>query len=316
MDALTDILRSVHLQGSVYCRSELSAPWGFSVPKSERTQFHVVRRGRCWLLLEGARRTEPVLLEAGDLVLLPCGSAHVMADSLKTRALPLERLIREHLPPDGGKPLVYGGRGEGTTLVCGYFDFARGTVHPLLSVLPTLVTIRGEGGRAHSWLESTLDLIAEESTAGRPGGETLIDRLTETLFVHVLRRHLEQPGPPNPSWLLGLRDPNLAGALGLIHRQPEQAWTVATLAQRVGMSRSAFAARFRAMVGDPPLVYLTRWRMQLAADKLRASQLNLSDVAEQVGYQTEASFSKVFKRLWGVAPATYRRRALGQAAPE
>jgi hypothetical protein len=177
MDALTDVLESVHLSGSVYCRSELTAPWAMRISASKTAQFHVVRRGRCWLRLDERPGLEPERLEGGDVVLLPQGDAHT--------------LIACYLPPAGpsGKPapLCYGGGGEPLTLVCGYFTFDAGAVHPLLSVLPALVLVQGEAGRARSWLESTLDLIAYEATSGRPGGETLINRLTEALFIQVLR---------------------------------------------------------------------------------------------------------------------------------
>ncbi len=312
MDALTDILESVHLHGSVYCRSELTAPWGMAVPQSDTAQFHVVRRGRCWLTLDDDPGFEPLLLEVGDVVLLPHGHAHRVLDDPATTAVPLQRLLACHLPaagPTGGQgPLTYGGGGAAVTLICGYFTFDAGAVHPLLSVLPPVVPVRGEGGRARSWLVSTLDLIAEEASAGRPGGEILINRLTEALFIQVIRAHLSEQAQPDPSWLAGLQDPHIAAALGWIHREPGTRWTVETLAGRVGMSRSAFSARFRQLVGEPPLSYLTRWRMQVAANHLRDDRLTLPEIADAVGYQAEASFSKVFKRLWGVAPAAFRRR--------
>ncbi|MEZ4387168.1 MAG: AraC family transcriptional regulator [Candidatus Krumholzibacteriia bacterium] len=314
MDALADILNTVHLSGSLYCRSELTAPWGMAVPRGETAQFHVVRRGRCWLVLDDdAHPREPLRLEAGDMVVLPTGSAHRMVDDPATPTIPLDQLIATLLPtatatgPAG--PLVFGGRGEPTTLICGYFRFAAGAAHPLLSVLPAVVYLRGEGGRARSWLESTLDVIAAEATAGRPGGEALVNKLTEALFIQVIRAYLEEQDGADPSWLAGLRDPQIAAALGMIHRDPAGPWTVELLAARVGMSRSSFSARFRELVGEPPLHYLTRWRMQVAADHIRADRLSLAEIAGAVGYAAEASFSKVFKRFLGVAPGAYRRQA-------
>jgi AraC-like DNA-binding protein len=310
MDALTDILRAIHLQGSVHFRTELAAPWGMAIPASEAAQFHVLRRGRCWLTMNATAPAGPLRLDAGDVVLLPRGHAHALADDPATRHEPLQELLQRHHPEEHPGPLRLGGDGEPATLICGYFTFAPGAVHPLLSVLPPLIVVRGEGGRARSWLESTLDLIADETVAGRPGGETLVDRLTEALFIQVLRSHLaEQPGDGAPSWLAGLRDPKVAAALGCIHRQPGHHWTVDDLARSAGMSRSAFSARFRELVGEPPLAYLTRWRMHLAAGHLQKTALTMPEIAERVGYQAEASFSKVFKKMWGVAPATYRREA-------
>ena len=313
MDAFADILETVHLRGSVYCRSELSAPWGMALPASETAQFHVLRRGRCWLRMDDGRNQEPVLLEAGDVAMLPHGSAHVLADNPATEPKPLMELLTRSLPApsssDAPRPLIFGGGGDPVTLICGYFEFDSGAVHPLLSVLPELVHVRGEGGRARLWLESTLELIAEETSAGRPGGETLINRLTEALFILVVRAHLEEQKRPDPSWLAGLRDEQIGRALGLIHREAAAQWTVEELAGRVGMSRSGFSARFRALVGEPPLQYLTRWRMQMAANHLREGRLSLSEIAGVVGYQAEASFNKVFKRLLGITPGAYRRQA-------
>ncbi len=313
MDALADILETVHLSGSVYCRSELTAPWGMALPASDTAQFHAVRRGRCWLLQTEEPVAEPLRLEAGDMVVLPRGTAHVLADDPATPAEPLEQLIACHVsaagPSDSPGPLAFGGGGDPTALICGYFQFDTGAVHPLFSGLPPVVYLRGEGGRALSWLESSLDLIADETTAGRPGGETLVNRLTEALFIQVIRAYLEESARPDPSWLAGLRHPQIAGALGLIHREPGVRWTVDALAAQVGMSRSAFSAKFRTLVGEPPLQYLTRWRMQIAANHVQDDRLSLSEIAEAVGYQAEASFSKVFKRLLGVAPGAYRKRS-------
>ncbi len=312
MDALADVLSTVHFSGSLYFRSELTAPWGMRVPASETAQFHVLRRGRCWLGLDDSN-AEPLCMDAGDVVILPGGNVHTLTDDPATPPRPLQDLIDDHLSKtktaDHPGPMMFGGGGEPTSLICGYFDFEAGGIHPLLSVLPPIIYLRGEGGRARSWLESSLDLIADEATAGRPGGEVLINRLTEVLFIQVIRAHLEERKEDEPNWLAGLRDPQIAGALGLIHHELSGHWSVASLASRVGMSRSGFSARFRELVGEPPLQYLTRWRMHVAAQQLRDGNQSLAEIAETVGYQAEASFSKVFKKLLGVAPGAYRRQA-------
>ncbi len=317
MDALADLLNTVHLSGSVYFRSLLSAPWGMEIPASQTAQFHVVRRGRCWLLPTDASTFPAQHLEAGDIAVLPRGDAHILADERDTPPVPLQELVpcdlEDPTPQPAAEPLIMGGGGAQTTLVCGYFKYDSGAAHPMLSVLPTVLCLRGEGGRARSWLESSLDLITEEAAAGRPGGETLVNRLTEALFIQVIQTYIEEMDHPDPSWLSGLRDPQIAGALGLIHGEPGSAWTVGALAERIGMSRSAFSARFAALVGEPPLQYLTRWRMQLAANHLQGDRLSLAEIAETVGYGAEASFSKVFKRYLGVAPGSYRRETTSMA---
>lgn len=317
MDPLGKLLETVHLGGSLYFRSELGAPWGIEVPPSGVAQFHVVRRGRCWLRPCAGAPFPPQLLEAGDLVVLPHGSAHVLADDRDTPAVPLPDLVPCDLASpedlDCCRPMRAGGGGAPATLICGFFRFDTGLAHPLLDVLPTVIVLRGDGGRARRWLESSLDLIADEVTAARPGSAALVNRLTEALFIQVLQAYIAEADHASPSWLLGLRDTQVARALGAIHGDPRRDWSVASIAAEVGLSRSAFSARFREMVGEPPLQYLTRWRMQVAANHLRAGRLTLAEVADAVGYGAEASFARVFKRLVGEAPGAFRRRSRDHA---
>ena len=307
MDALSDVLRTVHLSGSLYCHSEPSAPWGMEVPAGDTAQFHILRRGRCFLLSEGS---EPVLMESGDMAIYPGGLPHVVVDDPRTNPQPLQQLIEQRDESEESCALIFGGGGEQATLICGYFRFDKSQVHPLMKVLPPMILLKGESGRAQPWLESTLDLIAGESCSRSPGSEILIDRLTETLFIRVIRSYLNDPasGRLDPSWLAGLRDEKIGEALGYIHHFPEEAWTVDVLARRVGMSRSSFSGRFSELVGEPPLKYITRWRMQLAAEHLKEEKLSLAEIAMKVGYQAEAAFSKVFKRMWGISPGSYRRQ--------
>jgi AraC-like DNA-binding protein len=307
MDALTDVLRTVHLKGSVYCRSELTAPWGMEIPAADVAQFHVVRRGGCWLTMDLPSGPATRRLGAGDLALLPRGTAHVLRDDPGSRAVPLGRLLANREQNQPSSPLRHGGGGAPTTLICGCFSFDASTVHPMLSVLPPIVVASSADGRPHPWLESTLDLIDEEASADRPGAETLVDRLTEAMFVLAVRAHLASEQGMAASWLAGLRDGRIAGALALMHRSPADRWTLERLAGGVGMSRSAFFGRFRELVGEPPMQYLTRWRMQLAARHLGDPLLSLPEIAARVGYRADASFSRVFKRHWGVPPAAYRR---------
>ncbi len=312
MDVLTGVLRMLHLTSQLYCRSELRAPWGLNMPPSRRMAFHVVDRGGAWLRHEG--EGELTALAAGDLVVLPHGGGHQLVDHPSTLAQPLLELST-----DGSScpRLQLGGSGPATTLVCGYFyleEEGGWEDQPLVSLLPSLIHIKGEDGRKLPWLEATLRFLADEAGSGRPGTDAVVQRLTDVLFVQVLRAWLERDGTP-PGWLGALRDPQLGRALALLHTNPEQGWTTATLAAEVNMSRSAFAARFTALVGEPPLTYLTRWRMRLAAGLL-SEDVSLTEVAERVGYESEAAFSVAFKRERGVSPGRYRRLQQATSAQE
>jgi AraC-like DNA-binding protein len=285
----------------------------------------------------------PVLLEAGDLAVLPHGRAHRLLATPHSRALSL-REVFARTGYDGAGPLCFDGPpAEGTVpaqTVCGKFllddGLAAGTPpelrNPLLAALPPLIVVRGERGRAQPWLEGTLAFFACESESGRPGARTVLSRLADILFIQAIRAHLsEATGAAGSAcgggrgYLVALTDAALAPALRAIHRRPEEPWTVASLAREACLSRSAFAARFAQLVGEPPLQYLTRWRLYTAARLLRGSEeagragavaasFTLSEVAERVGYGSEAAFSHAFRRWTGVAPGAYRRRR-GGAVP-
>lgn len=308
-DVLTDVLGTLRLKGRVFCSSEFSAPWSMKLPPSNFAHFHVVERGGGWLKLHGEEGTVP--LASGDLVVVPHGRGHVLSDSPKTKPVPLDKLLarksaEQHI-------LRHGGGGAQTHMICGSFEFENATENPVLSLLPPLIHIRsygggGGGGRASEWLELTLKLLAHEARHARQGSGTVITRLTDIIFVQAVRAWIEDQPLDQGGWLGALRDLQIGAALGLIHRVPERAWSVARLAGEVGMSRSPFAAKFTALVGVPPLSYLSRWRMQLAASLLQNEKLNISEVAARVGYDSEAAFSKAFKRRFGLAPSAYRRQ--------
>ncbi len=308
MSALEEVLRSIHLAGSVYCRSELRAPWGMSIERADHGSFHTVRQGRCWIRVDSLG--EAFELSPGDLVVLPHGHPHALSDTPGTSAVPIDELLARKAR-GATCPLEVGGDGPLTTLICGYFRFQQGSAHPLLSLLPPLIRFEGEGGRALPGFDDTLDALTRETLQGGPGAETIMTRLTDVLFIQVLRAHLERIPDEDRSWLRGLRDPQIGRALGLVHGQPERAWTVESLAVSVGMSRASFAELFRRLVGDTPLQYLTRWRMQRAAELLSTEDLPLATVAHRVGYSAESAFSKVFKKFVGEAPGRYRRRFHG-----
>jgi AraC-like DNA-binding protein len=280
-DVLTDVLSSLRLRGRLFCRTELTAPWTLTIPPDELAQFHVVEDGRCWIHLDGEERARE--LAPGDLVVLPHGHGYRLTDS---------------------------SQGSEAWMIRGSFCFEGRGGHPLLSLLPPVVHLHAEEGREGGWLEMTLKLLSHEARHPRPGTETLITRLIDILFVQVVRAWIESLPEGSGGWLGALRDRQIGTALGCIHREPQRAWSVAALASTVLMSRSAFAARFTALVGEPPLSYLTRWRMHLAADLLRGKGLSLSEVARRIGYESEAAFSRAFKRRLGASPGAFRRPAV------
>lgn len=309
MDVLTDVLQTVRVNAACYGRVELKAPWGVLVPSGEHALFHVVIEGSCWLEVAGE---EPMLLSAGDVVAVPQGSEHVLRDDPTTVPRPLQEMFDCREPLSG--QLLHAVPNEArSVLVSGCLRFEDRHNNPLLSVLPRVVLVQGEHGRAVRWLETTLQFIACEAASDRPGAATVMNRLADILFIQLVRAYLAGSSESERGWLRALSEPQVGTALGLIHQNPEQSWTVAVLASKVGMSRSAFASRFTQLVGEPPLHYVTRWRMQKAAGMLRAGHATLAEIAERVGYESEAAFSKAFKRWAGAAPGAYRRAARGQA---
>lgn len=306
MDVLTDVIDSLRLTSSLYCRTELSAPWGMELAQSEAAHFHVVEQGTCslWLSDDGTA----IALKGGDLVVLPHGRGHLLVDHPRTATLPLDRLAPSH--QSGAYPLVrHGGGGTVTRMICGSFRFQRRATHPLLALLPPLIHVRGQQGRVQPWLEPTLRFLADESHGQLPGARTIITRLTDIIFVQAVRAWLSELPEGEGGWLGALRDHQIGPALAQIHREPSAPWTVASLAEQAAMSRSAFASRFTRLVGEPPMAYAVRWRMHLAAIWLRDDDLDLSEIARRAGYESEPAFSKAFKRHHGVSPGAFRRAA-------
>jgi AraC-like DNA-binding protein len=304
MDVLTDVLETVRVVAACYGRLEATAPWGIRVRPGEDAKFHVVLEGHARLMVDGV--AEPIELSAGDIVALPHGHAHSLLDDPDIAAQPLEELLVCR-PRGDNSVLRVGGGGQSSTIVSGRFRFEDRRNNPLLSVLPPVITLRGEMGKSVRWLEPTLKFIACEAQSGRPGSQTVIARLADVLFIQIVRGHLASLPVNGSGWLGALADAQIGAALGYIHQSPEQDWTVQSLASKVAMSRSAFASRFMRLVGEPPLSYVTRWRMQKAASMLRDGKQTLAEVAAGVGYDSEAAFSKAFKRAVGSAPGAYRR---------
>lgn len=307
-DALTEILQTIHLESTILGTGQFTAPWGVRLPGDDEDEaiVHVVMQGQLWLLL--SEQSPPIPLVSGDLVILLQSRDHVICDELTSPIVDLEEVIAIQ-PIHGHKQIVFGGGGLLTELVSGVFKF-RGDRHhnPLLSALPPLIHIKNEAGRLVPWLETTLQFIASEIEINQMGCQTILARLADVLFIQAVRAYVAELPAAEGNWLCALKDAEIGVALSQIHRYPHRAWTVALLAEQISMSRSAFAARFTQLVGQPPMQYLTAWRMVKAANLLRESQLGIRDIAVQVGYESEVAFSKAFKRWAGVAPGIYRRK--------
>lgn len=304
-DALTDILESIRMQGSVFSRAALAAPWGVESGATDSGMFHAVVSGGAWIRL--ANRDSPVRLERGDIVMMPFGDNHLLTDDPKTATRPIADL--NTVDQFGRGHVVVDGEGPRTSLICGTIRFDEDSVHPVLSMLPPLLHVRDLAGRTSSAAEVLVGLIADEMDHPGAGTETVVARLTDALVVYVLRNYIESLPEGETGWLAALKDPPIREALGLIHRNPQRSWTAAELARLVGMSRSGFFARFRDAVGETPAQYLTLWRVHLATRLLKEGEFSVGAVAHQVGYATEAAFSNAFKRVTGLRPGAYRRAA-------
>ncbi len=315
-DALTDILQSIHLQSTILGTAHFTAPWSIRIPNDDDDEatIHVVMQGQCWLHLESkfgkadAMRTELIHLEAGDLVILLQGQEHILCDDPASPTVELEAVIARK-PDPGYKRIAYGGGGSLSQLVSGTFKFRGDRTHnPLLSALPEFIHVKNETGQLIPWLENTLKFIASEIEINQLGCQCVLSRLADVLFIQAVRAYVAGLPVNQANWLRALTDIEIGMALSLMHHYPDRAWSVALLAEQISMSRSTFAERFNQLVGQPPMQYLTTWRMVKATDLLQESQFGIREIAAQVGYTSEVSFSKAFKRWAGTAPGIYRRK--------
>jgi AraC-like DNA-binding protein len=305
MPATTDVLSQVaeafRLRGSCIGACSHTGPWAHSIPRSDYAGLLVVTRGRIYFELEGARHA-PLDLAPGDVVALPHGHGFTIRDDPGT---PLDT-AHDRGCFVSGKPSARGGQTEFIALRC---ELVGGRANPVLRVLPPLVHCPGSDGSVARWLEPTVHMLAAEITSTSPGRTTILNRLAEVVFIQLIRVWLEGQPEGRGGWLRALEDPQLATALEAIHAEPGEPWTVATLARRANMSRSSFADRFRSLVGETPLDYLTRWRMQRAARLLESDELPLKEIVASSGYASEAAFRTMFKRWVGESPGSYRGRA-------
>ena len=265
--------------------------------------FHVVTSGQCWLEVEGS---EPRLLQQGDMALVPHGKGHLLRSEPHVFTPVIYDLPREYVS-DRYEVLRHGGGGTATNMICGAVQFDHPAAHNLIELLPEIIHVEASVSPEMDWMQSTLRLIVAESKERRPGGETVITRLSDVLVIQAIRSWIVNDPLAKTGWLGALQDKQIGQAISLIHRDPARDWTVASLAQELAMSRSAFAARFTELVNEPAMHYVTRWRMHIALNWLNEEGNTVSELASRLGYQSEAAFSRAFKRIIGVAPGSVRR---------
>lgn len=314
MDALSQTLRVVRLVGAIFISARFTAPWCYQSPHADTAApflepdaervviFHLITEGECYVELGDA---PPLLLSAGDVVLFPQGDAHRMSSQPGLKPAASARL--DEILARRPRQLNYGGGGTVCRLVCGYLACDKRLAGMLLTGLPTVVRVNVRGSSAGKWLESSVRYALAEARSPRPGGEGVLAKLAEVLFIEVLRLYMHQQGEGRTGWLAGVGDRIVGAALNALHKKPCHTWTLEELARTAGTSRSVLAERFQQMVGVSPMQYLTQWRMLLAANLLRSSNSSLLRIAEEVGYQTDTAFSRAFRREYGAPPAAWRR---------
>jgi AraC-like DNA-binding protein len=318
LDPITDIFRTMHVTAFGLHRLEATAPWGLKqdnqaedkvtssgkkvVPPLDLAHFAMLSRGNCWLSVEGI--AEPIPLTGGDGFLLAKGTSIVLRDSPRTRP---RWSFREIGATANGNVALCGGGGAPTTIVCGSLSFDRASLKPVTQLLPSFILMKADQARTLA-LHITMQALASEMAEQSPGSEVVATRLAEVLFIQILRAHIASGPERNKGWLRAVFDPQMGSALRAIHDSVKTPWTVESLAEAAGMSRSAFAARFKELLGQTPLEYVTDWRMQKAMQLLQQRDKKLIDVARLVGYETDAAFSKAFKRVVGTNPGGYVKR--------
>jgi AraC-like DNA-binding protein len=317
VDPISDIFRTMHITAFGQHRLEATAPWGLIQEKqaeekvtpsgkrispTDLAHFAMLSRGNCWLNVEGIPDAIP--LTGGDCFLLARDTSIVLRDSPRTRP---RSTFREIATKANGNVVHYGGGGIPTTIVCGSFSFDRASLRPITQLLPSFILIKADQARTLA-LHNTMQALALEMAEQAPGSGVVATRLAEVLFIQILRAHIASGPERNKGWLRAVFDPQLGTALSAIHDRVNTGWTVESLAEAAGMSRSAFAARFKELLGQTPLEYVTAWRMQKAIQLLEQRDKKLIDVARLVGYESDAAFSKAFKRVVGSNTGEYIKR--------
>ncbi len=315
MDVLSEVLRAVRLEGALFFNAEFSAPWCVSLSRSTALApyvcpragrlivYHFLTGGRAYAGLSDGPRQE---LTAGDIVIFPHGDAHVLGNGAAEKPVDSLEAFAANLK-QGLKLARFGGGGEITRFVCGYLACDARLSDIFLAGLPRMFKVHIPGEPSGQWLENSIRFSVGDGSGSKAGSAPVIARLSEALFIETLRRYISRLPAGETGWLAGARDPMVGKALALLHQQPEHPWTVATLARRAGLSRSSLAERFRHFLGVTPMAYLAEWRLKLGAEMLCSSDRSIAEVAAAVGYGSEASFNRAFRRQFDCPPAQFRR---------
>jgi AraC-like DNA-binding protein len=320
MDAFSDVLRSARLSGGVFLHAEFTAPWCVSARMSPELcsrflgaaahliPFHYVVEGEFEVSVG-----DDVVMRLGpdEVVLFPRNDVHLMGSDLRLTPVPVSEII---VPPDGGRlaSIRHGGGGAATRLICGYLGSESALLNPVIQALPAAVEFNVEGSRPAAWIRATFEYAAQEIEGLRAGSDTVLAKISELLFVEAVRGYIDSAPLDRSGWLAGLSDPTVARVLAMLHADVQRAWSVEELAREAGVSRSVLAERFARIIGMGPIHYLAHWRLQMAAHELKASPTTVARIAERSGYESEAAFSRAFKKAFGTAPAAWRRSEAGR----
>jgi len=323
MDVLSEVLKVVKLRGAMFYNGEFSSPWSLCSPASQAIAphlapgaghvmiYHLLTEGHASArLLDG----ESVALDAGDLVIFPHGDPHIIENGLPAKTVDMAKELGR-LVTQGLKLSRFGGGGEVTRFICGFMACEPKLSQVFLSGLPPIFKVSIRNDNSGRWLESSIRFSVNEADASRAGGEAVLSKLSEVLFVETLRTYIAHLPPEQTGWLAGARDPEVGKTLALMHRNPSHPWTLASLAKDVGVSRSVLAERFRHYLNETPIAYLTRWRLQLGAQMLASTSYSVAQIAPEVGYESEAAFNRAFKREFTVPPARFRSQSRSAHAP-
>ncbi|MEM6915058.1 MAG: AraC family transcriptional regulator [Verrucomicrobiota bacterium] len=307
VDPLGEALHALRLSGTFFCRSELSAPWGIGLPPMpDSLMFHILTEGSAWITFPNG---EKFPMEAGDFALVPHGSGHAIVETPKTHATNLFDYERPLLSPRYELLEINGG-GDPAGLICGVGSVKDPAARRMVGLLPKII-LMSASTPGNEWLRGSVQVMMEEARSLGPGGDAVITRFSDILVVQAIRHWLQTDPHAQTGWLGALQDPQIGRALALIHRDPTHPWTVESLAEAVGVSRSGLAARFADLVGETPMTYLRQWRFEVARNWLRDTDQTLAEIGEQLGYESEASFSRAFKKATGKTPGSVRREASG-----